>query len=62
MALKLGEYIFKPDKYLLSYKDLKIKLTEKESKIIDFLYQNNHKTIKREELLNRFWKESDFFQ
>lgn len=60
-GFKIGDYIFKPDEYLLIYKDIKINLTEKESKIIDFLFQNNHKTIKREELLNRFWKESDFF-
>jgi len=59
--LNIGKYIFKPNEYLLIYEETKINLTEKESKILDYLLQNNHKTIKRDDLLLRFWKESDFF-
>ncbi len=59
--LKIGKYFFKPTEHLLIYEETKINLTEKESKILDYLLQNNHKTIKREDLLLRFWKESDFF-
>ena len=51
-----GNYVFKPNsKILESIEGRSIRLTEKENNILDFLYKNLGKVIKRETLLHEVW-------
>lgn len=36
-------------------------LTPKESELLDFLFQNENRILKREEILTRLWGENDYF-
>lgn len=57
----LGSYAFEPQNQLLRYNDTEKLLTEKESQLLEYLFLNKDQLIKREEILQLFWKESDFF-
>jgi DNA-binding response OmpR family regulator len=57
----LGTYSFEPQNQLLRYNETEKLLTEKESKLLEYLFLNKDQLIKREEILQLFWKESDFF-
>ena len=52
-----GPYTFRPaDKFLVdSETDKKIRLTEKETAILKFLYRSGGKVVGRDVLLDRFW-------
>jgi DNA-binding response OmpR family regulator len=59
--INIGIYKFEPRNLLLSStKDQKI-LTEKESSLLHYLCQYQNQLIKRDDILNHLWKESDFF-
>lgn len=52
----VGPYTFKPgQKVLLDEKGVKIRLTEKESAIIKYLYRSGAKVVGRDELLEEVW-------
>ena len=53
----IGPYNFRPSLKMLHFKDSnrKIKLTEKETAILKFLYRANGKTVSREDLLGEVW-------
>lgn len=53
--LKIGPYDFKPAAKMLLQGDKKIKLTEKETGILKFLYRSKGKTASREDLLENVW-------
>jgi DNA-binding response OmpR family regulator len=55
-VLPLGPYRFKPAmKLLLTADEKKIRLTEKETSILRYLYRANGKPVAREELLDQVW-------
>ena len=53
----IGPYNFRPSLKMLQYKDSdkKIKLTEKETAILKFLYRTSGKTVSREDMLGEVW-------
>ena len=52
----IGPYTFQPSqKLLLDDKDRKIRLTEKETAIMKYLYRTGDKSVSREKLLNEVW-------
>ena len=55
-VFKLGDYSFRPAaKVLLTEKNAKIRLTEKETAILRYLYRQGVKAIPRETLLQEVW-------
>ncbi len=55
-VLQVGPYQFKPaTKLLVDEADAKIRLTEKETSILKYLYRAGGKPISREELLDKVW-------
>ena len=53
---QIGHYSFKPGlKYLVNGKGLKLKLTEKETAILRFLYRAGDQVVGREVLLREVW-------
>ncbi|MCL6229108.1 response regulator transcription factor [Bartonella bilalgolemii] len=52
----IGPYIFKPrEKFLIDKQNDKIHLTEKETAILQYLYDNRNKIVNRETLLEYIW-------
>jgi DNA-binding response OmpR family regulator len=52
----IGQYTFKPaSKLLVDEKDGKIRLTEKETSILKYLYRSGDKVVSRETLLHEVW-------
>ena len=60
-SIYLGEFIFDTEKQYLQLKDLKQKLSARESEILYKLYENKENVVKRSELLKELWGTSDFF-
>lgn len=57
----IGQFEFVPNEFSLkSAKTSKI-LTEKETQLLEYLYLHKERIIRREEILNHLWEESDFF-
>ena len=55
-TFKVGPYTFKPgSKLLVSDKGSKLKLTEKETAILRFLYRSSQKVVPRDTLLQEVW-------
>lgn len=53
---RLGPYTFKPAmKMLIDAEDRKIRLTEKETNILKYLYRARDKAVSRDELLHEVW-------
>jgi DNA-binding response OmpR family regulator len=57
----LGDYIFYIEKQQLLYHDKTDKLTDKETKILEMLYDQRGKLVKRDHLLKKLWGINDFF-
>lgn len=60
-TIYLGDYVFDIDRQCLQHKDIKQKLSARETKILYKLYKNGGTVVKREELLKELWGTSDFF-
>lgn len=58
---KIGEYQFDLSNLTLSIDGDIQQLTEKEAKLIHFLYQQRNQLIPREDILMRIWHNTDFF-
>jgi DNA-binding response OmpR family regulator len=55
-AFQIGPYEFRPSmKVLVDERQKKIRLTEKETNILKYLYRNGAKPVGREELLREVW-------
>lgn len=55
-VFSIGQYTFKPSaKMLITEDDKKIRLTEKETNILKFLYRANDGVVARDVLLNEVW-------
>ena len=59
--LKIGKYDFDTKALQLTYLQKTQRVTEKESILIQFLYQHKDQLVKREEILNTVWGNDDFF-
>lgn len=61
ISLSLGKYIFIPENQSLSIGNAIKRMTEKESRVLLYLYKNKNKLVKREDLLVAIWGENDYF-
>lgn len=59
--VQIGTYIFDPKNLVLSSSHIIKMLTEKESRLLHYLCLRQNQLIKRNDILNHLWKESDFF-
>lgn len=59
--INIGCYTFDPANYTLSCNGTLHRLTEKEARVITYLYNNRNRIIKREEILEEIWGSDDFF-
>ena len=55
VAIPIGQYIFRPSIKVLENGDEKIRLTEKETNILRFLFAQGDVTVARETLLHEVW-------
>jgi DNA-binding response OmpR family regulator len=53
--------VFDSANYTLTHKNITHRLTEKESRLVAYLYANRNKLIKREDILQEIWGSDDFF-
>ncbi|TPD67054.1 response regulator transcription factor [Flavobacterium microcysteis] len=58
---KIGQYLFDSENYLLTHEKVTHRITEKEAHLIQFLYANKSKLVKREDILKEIWGNDDFF-
>lgn len=61
IVYNIGQYIFDYENLSLCINNQLIRMTEKESAILNFLYLNKNKLVKREQLLKEVWGENDYF-
>lgn len=59
--IKIGKYDFAPANLELRFKDTIQKITEKEARLLYYLYSNRNQLIKREDILQHVWNKTDFF-
>ncbi len=59
--INIGRYVFNKQNYQLKIDDNIQRLTEKESQLITYLFENKNKLIKRDDLLTSVWGSDDFF-
>ena len=59
--IHLGNYTFIIETRSLYWKEEGLKLTDRESKILQRLYEKKNCLVKRDELLNELWGINDFF-
>lgn len=57
----IGSYILDTEKLLLSHPKEKIRLTIREKDLLLYLLKFNHKTIKRDDILDNLWETNDYF-
>ncbi len=58
---KIGKYIFNYTYLTLILGDVQKRLTQKEADLLLFLFENKTKLIKRSEVLNKIWRQDDYF-
>ncbi len=59
--ISIGKYEFIPQSFELSLGDYKKILTERESELLLYLFQNKGRVIPKDEILEKYWEEVDFF-
>lgn len=57
----IGSYSYDPKNYVISHKDDRYRITEKEAQLLQFLYQHKNTLIRREDILKEVWGADDFF-
>jgi DNA-binding response OmpR family regulator len=60
-VIHIGKYTFEPFNQSLNFNGTVKRITEKESNLLFYLYENRNRLIKREELLTNLWGENDYF-
>jgi DNA-binding response OmpR family regulator len=60
-SYNIGNYIFDPLKQLLYYKDQNIKLTTKESELLELLCQQGSEILERNFALRTIWIDNNYF-
>jgi DNA-binding response OmpR family regulator len=59
--LTIGQYTFFPKNLLLEGPGGRQELTEREAELLQLLVENRNQLVRKRDILNRLWKESDFF-
>lgn len=59
--MQIGNYKFEPGNLMLTFLEEVKLLTEKEAQLLHYLCLHQNQIIKRNDILNHLWKESDFF-
>ena len=57
----IGEYIFNKEKQILQYRNIIQKLTDRETQILEMLYEQKGNLVFRQDILKELWGKSDFF-
>lgn len=57
----VGKYEFDFTTLALRYDTLEKTLTQKEAEVLQLLYANRHRVLKREEILKQVWGDDDYF-
>lgn len=57
----IGKYVLDIQKLELRFENEIFKITEKEARLIYFLYESKNQLVKRDEILFKFWYNNDFF-
>lgn len=57
----IGEYIFDPRKQVLSHKSAEVKLTTKESELLDLLCRQGNEILERNYALKTIWVDDNYF-
>lgn len=60
-TVQIGKFTFEPENLYLIYENSKINLTQKEAELLNYFVQHKNQLIRREQVLNLLWKETDFF-
>lgn len=61
LTVTLGKYTFDVENQSLMINGKSRRITEKESRILDYLSANRNRVIKREDMLKTLWGENDYF-
>lgn len=59
--IEIGKYTFNPSNFELIFQDKVQKITEKEARLLYYLYSNKNQLIKRDDILQNVWNKTDFF-
>lgn len=57
----IGSYVFDMSNYTLVHENITHRITEREAHLIQYLYDNRNRLIKRDEILKEIWGSNDFF-
>lgn len=60
-AVQIGTFTFDQSRQLIIHEQTPRRITEKESELLFYLYENRNVLIKRENLLKELWGENDYF-
>ena len=60
-AIKLGNYLFHPNRQTLTIGSTERKLSFRENELLKMLYENRQQVIDRKEILNLLWGNDSFF-
>jgi DNA-binding response OmpR family regulator len=60
-VMKLGKFLFDPFSFTLKHNDSEKTLTQKEAEVLQLLYRNRDRVLKREEILTQVWGDDDYF-
>lgn len=58
----IGNYVFFPAQQKLAFNDSETRLTSRESELLKILCRSINTIIKKEDILNELWGESDYFK
>lgn len=59
--IQIGNFEFNHNDQLLTFRNIRKRLTEKECEILNYMYTHQNKLIKREQILKDLWGENDYF-
>lgn len=59
--MAIGDYMFDIENFMLTHKKATHRITEREAHLIQYLYNNRNKLLKREDILKEIWGNDDFF-
>ena len=59
--VQIGKYTFDYTNQLISLNGINRRITEKECEILNYLYSQRNRKVRREELLKAIWGENDYF-
>jgi DNA-binding response OmpR family regulator len=59
--MAIGDYMFDIENFMLTHKKVTHRITEREAHLIQYLYNNRNKLLKREDILKEIWGNDDFF-